>query len=144
MDLLCHIERVMASELYRSWRLLLAPDAQARCNWLNKSPMHCCHTWLQARQLALAKVQCKSATICTMRAHLAISKVIGWNKRATPHNGLEYNWPNKSPMHQYPGTPYLKDNLNSIKGQYFRKSTSQTQRVCRIGDQYSQTVPLLY
>jgi hypothetical protein len=38
---------------------------------------------------------------------------------------------------------YLENDLNSIKGEYFRKSTSQTQRAYRIGDQYSQTVPLI-
>lgn len=43
LGLFSHIERVMVSELYRSWRLLPAPDAQARCDWLNKSPMQHCH-----------------------------------------------------------------------------------------------------
>jgi hypothetical protein len=43
LDLLCHIERVMVSELYRSWGVFTSPDAQARCDWLNKSPMHGCH-----------------------------------------------------------------------------------------------------
>jgi hypothetical protein len=35
-------------------------------------------------------------------------------------------------MHQYPGTPHFENDLNSLKGQYFRKSAPQTPRAYKI------------